>query len=1319
MSRVSSLAYAALLIIASCSLAGAEESTTGAEDKIDPVLAEMMRQGEEKEIAVIVMLSPGEDNDFAGLAETAGLSVKYRYGLIPGLAGQARGQSISELARDDRVAGIYFDRSTSLLQSGETEEAGPDEDETADGEASTGPENSSSPDGAFASDFPEEFSPEEYISPARLIGADRLWEKGIDGRGVKVAVIDSGIDKNHPDLVGKVVAEKNFLSDEITADDLLGHGTMVAGIIAGTGAASAGEYRGIAPGADLISVKVIDGQGDGKVSDIIAGIEWAVYSGADVLSLSLGGINLGETNPPITMAADNAAAAGVVVCVAAGNRNNSDTQGTAAKSLAGPSSSSAPGISKDEESGYMESLARQMGGIGAEIDGGYGPVRAQQLTGSDQQDVLLLLVPVVVALPPGLIDSPGDGVRVITVGAADSRGRMAGFSGSGPTRDDRIKPDVVAPGVDVISTVPSGLKRPVYVDDYYARESGTSLSTPVVAGLAALLLQAEEGLTSAGVKAAMTRGAEKLENSQGEAYEEYYQGAGMIDALASYELLESSSQICGTVPDLWRAGRWAYLPAGKGVYVGLDAGADRPQKKIYALAPGDEDWNLRFVFFSNSSLEGVKTEVVGDVSEWVSLQALPESIAANDQKVFSASLAVPEDALPGLYSGSIKISSGREALMEIPVSVDVAAPLHLSSGTANISGAIVGNGWDYYYLETEAGSAEFQAKLKWQGESNLDLFLLSPTSEYYVGAASNGSSLSDVSSHSDTSNSSNLTDISNASNLSGASNSSNLSDASNASSLSDFSNASNSSNVSDGSIGSSGREETGRIKSPPSGRWLIAVHSENATEEVSYQLELEHFKLASEPQRWNLDSVPGSRAQVQFTLSNAGKALENISYSGVIDSSISEEQEGKVEHKKTWEWAVNASNSTNKLSATLFTEDKTNSSELALVLENPTGDPYDALLGTGDLGPLEASSPESGTWKVKVYGNDVRDDAGQEFRILLKSYGQNPWSWIETQGPARLESNESAILYANLSIPERAAQARQDGYIKISSENRRFEIPVSVTVSGISLEGMSRESVTDSDGDGLYDRLTLGFGINISGGASAPAQYRLRGTLADCNGSSIESLEKSFSLNRSGIVYLNLSGNEIWRAGQCGPLSVENLILYDLAGTYIDRFEEEISIDREPKQFQPPDAYLTGEYLNRTDGEFIIIGVNLTVEKPGRYRLEGTIVNDYKEELDRESEEVDLQAGNATVELGFDSEEFVRIDEVSRIHLLDLVLSRDGMELERAEYPYFTEPIDPKTFSTPAIRIDPDAVSPSGRPVMRLGGSRGVARMENESAAIS
>jgi len=71
MSRVSSLAYAALLIIASCSLAGAEERLAGAGDKIDPALAEMMGQGEQRKIPVIVMLSPGADHDFAGLAEPA------------------------------------------------------------------------------------------------------------------------------------------------------------------------------------------------------------------------------------------------------------------------------------------------------------------------------------------------------------------------------------------------------------------------------------------------------------------------------------------------------------------------------------------------------------------------------------------------------------------------------------------------------------------------------------------------------------------------------------------------------------------------------------------------------------------------------------------------------------------------------------------------------------------------------------------------------------------------------------------------------------------------------------------------------------------------------------------------------------------------------------------------------------------------------------------------------------------------------------------------------------------------------------------------
>lgn len=148
---------------------------------------------------------------------------------------------------------------------------------------------------------------------------DQVWDEGIDGTGVVVAVIDTGIDKNHPDLYGKVVAEKNFVENEPTTNDLYGHGTHCAGIIAGTGEASAGRYKGVAPGASLMNVRVLDSEGFGSLSDVIAGIEWAVDNGADVISISLGGAHANAYIKPDCMAVDAAMDAGVVVCVAAGN----------------------------------------------------------------------------------------------------------------------------------------------------------------------------------------------------------------------------------------------------------------------------------------------------------------------------------------------------------------------------------------------------------------------------------------------------------------------------------------------------------------------------------------------------------------------------------------------------------------------------------------------------------------------------------------------------------------------------------------------------------------------------------------------------------------------------------------------------------------------------------------------------------------------------------------------------------------------------------------------------------------------------------------
>ncbi|NYT02915.1 MAG: S8 family serine peptidase [Methanosarcinales archaeon] len=353
------------------------------------------------------------------------------------------------------------------------------------------------------------------------------------------------------------------------------------------------------------------------------------------------------------------------------------------------------------------------------------------LQGITDNRKLLAILFLMACLLAGCIDSPGDGVRVITLGASDCENHIAEFSGSGPTRDGRTKPTVVAPGVDVVSTVPPGLSDPNYLDVYYARESGTSLSTPVAAGVAALLLQKDPSMTPAGIKAAMTRGARKINNTLGEEYEEYYQGAGLIDAYSSLQLL--SPDICGVMPDRWVAGRWAFPGGGKAISPGLDIGADRPQKKLYALAPRDEDWTTRFVFFTNRERNNLTTSAVGELADWITLQPLPHNVEANGQKVFGATLTVPNNTAPGSYSGRIEISDGQEQLVSLPVSAEVARPFEIINGIGTKADMLDRNQWHYYYLDVPLGTSELDARLTWKGSSDLDLFILSPTSEYLAG----------------------------------------------------------------------------------------------------------------------------------------------------------------------------------------------------------------------------------------------------------------------------------------------------------------------------------------------------------------------------------------------------------------------------------------------------------------------------------------------------------------------------------------------------------------------------------------------------------
>ena len=165
-------------------------------------------------------------------------------------------------------------------------------------------------------------------SPAKWVEIERFFGYKINGRGVKIAILDTGIDKAHPDLDDvdddpgtydpKVVAEKCFTDENHTWDGH-GHGTHCASIAAGTGEASNYKFVGVAPGAYLLNGKVLTDGGWGWESWIISGIEWAVTQGANVISMSFSTDVNGDGTDPLSLAVDWAVDNGVVCTVAAGN----------------------------------------------------------------------------------------------------------------------------------------------------------------------------------------------------------------------------------------------------------------------------------------------------------------------------------------------------------------------------------------------------------------------------------------------------------------------------------------------------------------------------------------------------------------------------------------------------------------------------------------------------------------------------------------------------------------------------------------------------------------------------------------------------------------------------------------------------------------------------------------------------------------------------------------------------------------------------------------------------------------------------------------
>ena len=218
------------------------------------------------------------------------------------------------------------------------------------------------------------------------IGAPTAWKAGYDGHGVKVAVLDTGYDAGHPDLAKQVVASESFVPDQ-AVQDLHGHGTHTASIVAGLGTASDGKRKGVAPGAELLIGKVLDNSGGGYDSEAIAGMEWAVQQGAKVVSMSLGGWPTDGTDPMSQAVDELSKSSGALFVIAAGNSGAEETVGSpgaAAEAL------TVGAVDRDDKLAYFSSRGPRLGdgALKPEVTAPGVEIAAARAAGTEQGHVL-------------------------------------------------------------------------------------------------------------------------------------------------------------------------------------------------------------------------------------------------------------------------------------------------------------------------------------------------------------------------------------------------------------------------------------------------------------------------------------------------------------------------------------------------------------------------------------------------------------------------------------------------------------------------------------------------------------------------------------------------------------------------------------------------------------------------------------------------------------------------------------------------------------------------------------------------------------------
>jgi serine protease AprX len=463
----SRLVTAAILVLAAGGAEPKASTTLGVNAatlaKLDPILQRRAAAGTGTSRVIIRGIDATPATTLADLIQQAGGNAGRKIGVFRGRVGEVPNAALTALANNPYVAGISVDR----LIVGANERTGATVGSTA-----------------VRQDY------------------------GYDGSGVGVAIIDSGVAAAHDDLAGdsgpRVDRFVDFVNGQTTAYDDYGHGTHVAGIIAGNGFDSSGARTGMAPGARLTVLKVLDGSGSGRISDVIAAIDYVLENkdalNIRVINLSVAtGVYESYNTDPLTLATQRAVRAGLVVVAAAGN-NGRDAQGhTHHGGVTAPGN--APWVLTVGASSHM-----------------------------------------------GTVDRSDD--------------TMAAFSSRGPGAIDyAAKPDLVAPGVGIESLsnpastfytaraaylLPGTVATP-YLP--YLSLSGTSMSAPVVAGTVALMLQANPSLTPNEVKAILQYTAEFYPG-----YDRLTEGAGFLNAKGAVELaryLGSPATVAYPSTDTW------------------------------------------------------------------------------------------------------------------------------------------------------------------------------------------------------------------------------------------------------------------------------------------------------------------------------------------------------------------------------------------------------------------------------------------------------------------------------------------------------------------------------------------------------------------------------------------------------------------------------------------------------------------------------------------------------------------------------------------------------------------------------------------------